>query len=271
MRVVEHAIDNWTGPYALVLLGDLHLGASNVDERLVEQVSRRIKGENVGWVDLGDSIDAINMRDPRFDPRMLPEWIDLADLIDIPKAQIERYKHYFGHSGANCLARLYGNHEATLQKHTERDVYASLSNAIALAPERALGYSGFIRLRFRKRLGVKNTVKDTWTQTIYLSHGATNGKLAGAKALNLERLALGWDADIYVVGHSHTKLVLQKRVLGLSPKKNVIEDRQKIMINVGAFMDGSKGYAERKGLYPQAMGPVELHFFPSQKRIMVIQ
>ena len=269
MKVVEIAIDNWTGPWSLVFLGDAHLGAANVDEGLIQQVATRLTGENVGWVDLGDSIDAINMRDPRFDPRMLPEWIDMADLIDIPKAQVERYKHYFGKLGENCLARLYGNHEATLQQHTERDIYAALNGAMDLDPKRALGYSGFIRLRFRRTSGTK--VQETWTQVVYISHGASNGKLAGGKALNLERLALGWNADIYAVGHSHTKLVLQKRVAGLSSKRNVIENKQQIMLNVGAFMDGSTGYAERKGLYPQALGPVELMFFPSEKRITVIQ
>ena len=269
MRAVEIAVDNWDGPWSLVFLGDLHLGAANVDEALIQQVATRLTGDNVGWVDLGDSIDAINMRDPRFDPRMLPEWIDLADLIDIPKAQTERYKHYFGKLGGNCLARLYGNHEATLQSHTERDIYAALNGTMELKPERALGYSGFIRLRFRRNSGGK--VGDTWTQVIYVSHGATGGKLTGAKALNLERLVLGWNADIYAVGHSHTKLVLQKRVAGLSSKKAVIENKQQIMVNVGAFMDGATGYAERKGLYPQALGPVELQFFPSQKRITILQ
>ena len=269
MRAVEIAIDNWSGPWVLVLLGDLHLGAANVDEGLIERVAQRLNGDNVGWVDLGDSIDAINMHDPRFDPRMLPEWIDLADLIDIPKAQIARYKHYFGKLGGNCLARLYGNHEATLQSHTERDIYSELNSTMELQPGRALGYSGFIRLRFRDMYGDK--VRNTWTQTVYISHGATGGKLAGAKALNLERLSLGWSADVYAVGHSHTKLVLQKRVVGLSSKKNTIENKQVIMVNVGAFIDGTMGYAERKGLYPQALGPVELMFFPSEKRITIIQ
>lgn len=269
MKVVEHAIDEWGGPVVLVLLGDLHLGAANVREDLIEQLAQRLNGEHVYWVDIGDSIDAINMRDPRFDPRMLPEWIGLADLIDIPKAQVERYKHYFGKLGKNCLARLYGNHEMTLQKYSERDIYRALNEAVDLPPGRALGYSGFVRLRFRQMCNEK--VVQTWTQTLYLSHGATGGKLAGGKALNLERLSLGWDADIYVVGHSHTKMVLQKRMIGLSPRKNEIEDRHKIMINVGAYMDGATGYAERKGMYAQAMGHVELWCYPSEKRIMIVQ
>jgi hypothetical protein len=271
LKAIEYAIDEWYEPVILVFLGDLHLGASNVDEKLIQDVATRLAGDNVYWVDLGDSIDAINRTDPRFDPSMLPEWIGMADLTDLPRAQVSRYKHYFGRLGENCLARLYGNHEMTLQRKYERNVYGELNRAIELKPERALGYSGFIRLRFRYRRGKTNKVSESWTQTIYIHHGASNGRLAGGKALNLERLALGWEADVYAVGHSHTKLVLQKRVLGMQSKKNVIEDKQKVMINVGAFMDGSTGYAERKGLYPQSLGPVELHFLPSRKHIRVIQ
>ena len=269
MKVIEHTIEDWYGPVVLVLLGDLHLGAANVDEKLVQEVATRLTGDNVYWVDLGDSIDAINMRDPRFDPRMLPEWVDLADLIDIPKAQTIRYKHYFGKLGANCLARLYGNHEMVLQKYSERDIYTALNNAIDLPVDRALGFSGFIRLRFRRMANGK--VSETWTQVIYVHHGASNGKLAGGKALNLERLSLGWSADIYAVGHSHTKLALQKVTVGVQPRKNALRYKQQIMINVGSFMDGTTGYAERKGLYPQALGPIELHFYPDREEIKIVQ
>lgn len=269
MRVIEHAIENWTGPVRLVLLGDLHLGNAGTDEALVEETARRLAGPDVYWIDLGDSIDAINMHDPRFDPRTLPDWIGLADLADLPAAQVARYRHYFGAYGANCLARLYGNHEWALQKHSERDVYAELNRAIDLDPARALGYSGFVRLRFRCMEGAK--VHNTWTQTLYIHHGNGGGKLAGAKAGALERWPLAYDADIYAMGHTHTKLVLQKRRAGLSAKRNRVEDHTQIMVNVGAYLDGTEGYAERAGMLPQAMGPVELWFWPAERRVQIVQ
>jgi len=269
VRAIEHAIAEWAGPVRLVLLGDLHLGNVGTQEKLIEETTRRLAGEHVYWLDLGDSIDAINMRDPRFDPRALPDWIGLADLADLPAAQVARYRHWFGGLGGTCLARLYGNHEYTLQRHYERDVYAELNRAIDLAPERALGYSGYVRLRFRNVVGDK--VHDTWTQTLYIAHGAGGGRLAGSKALKLERLPLAHDADIYAMGHTHTKLVLQKRRTGLSSRSLAIEDHAQIMVNVGAYLDGNEGYAERAGYFPQALGPVELWFYPSERRIQVVQ
>lgn len=271
MKAVEVAIDEWSGPVVLVLLGDLHIGNAGADEGLIETVAKRLSGENVYWVDLGDAIDAVNMRDPRFDPRSLPEWISIADLIDLPKAQVARYRHFFGRLGETCLARLYGNHEFALQRHTERDVYAELNRAIGLPEERALGYSGFVRLRFRHVSGRKRKVSDTWTQTVFLHHGHGGGRLAGAKALKLERMVLLADADIYAMGHTHTKLVLQRRRHAVSPRTTEIVDQHQIMVNVGAFMDGRDGYVERGMFYPQEEGPVELWFYPDRKEIRIVQ
>jgi hypothetical protein len=143
------------------------------------------------------------------------------------------------------------------------------NRACGLPDGRDLGYSGFVRLRFRQRSGGK--VANTWTQTLYLTHGAGGGRLAGAKALKLERMRMAWDADIYAQGHTHAKLVLQKRAVGLSPRTLELIDKRLVMVNVGAFMDGKHGYAEQKGYYPQETGPVELWFYPSRQEIRVIQ
>jgi hypothetical protein len=114
-------------------------------------------------------------------------------------------------------------------------------------------------------------VHNTWTQTLYIHHGNGGGKLAGAKAGALERWPLAYDADIYAMGHTHTKLVLQKRRAGLSAKRNRVEDHTQIMVNVGAYLDGTEGYAERAGMLPQAMGPVELWLYPSERRVQIVQ
>lgn len=270
MRSVEICLDFWNEAVSIVFVGDLHLGHAETKEDLIADTVKRLSAPNTFYCDLGDSIDAINMKDPRFDVRALPSWMSLADLGDIPAAQVRRYKHFFGDLGETCLARLYGNHEATLQKYSERDIYSELNSAINLPKDRALGFSGFVRLRFRKR-GRRGRIENVWSQTIYISHGTGGGKLAGSKATNLERLSMAFEADIYAVGHTHTKLALQKRIIGLSPKSNEIVDKQIIMLSVGAFLDGKRGYPEHAGLYPQALGPIELRFVPSMKTITIIQ
>lgn len=257
-------------PIRIVFLGDVHIGNRNTDEGLVEQVARRLEEDGTYWVDLGDACDFINLHDPRFDPRQLPDWIGVADLADLPSAQVRRYTEIFRPVAGRCLARLSGNHEDAILLRQERDVYREINEALGLPPERALGYSGFVRLRLSRG---KARTKTDWTLTLFLHHGAGGGQLAGAKALRLERLPMAFDADIFAMGHTHTKMVLQKRRVGMSagnPPR--LEDRPLILISVGAFMRGElSGYAERRGLYPQGIGPVELWIWPERKQIRVVQ
>lgn len=271
MKCCEVALDHWSEQVRIVLLGDLHLGNAAVDEVLVKSVADSLSAKNTYWIDLGDAIDAINVADKRFDPRALPAWVSVADLADLTKVQIARYKLYFSPHKDNCLARLCGNHEDTLSRHSERDAYAALNATVNLPDERALGYSGFLRLRFRLNRAGRKHAADVWTLVFYLTHGHGGGKLAGAKALNLERLPLAYNADVYAMGHTHAKLVLNKMRYSISSRLNEVERSHLIMVNVGSFMSSQPGYAERAGYYPQGVGPVELWITPSEKKIMVIQ
>jgi hypothetical protein len=252
-----------------VLLGDLHLGNAGTDENLVMQVAQRLQEPGTYWIDLGDACDFINVRDPRFDPTALPDWVEVCDLADLPSAQTRRYVDIFKPVMSTCLVRLCGNHEGTIRQKYERDIYTELNRLVGLPRERALGYGGFMRLRVYRQTG------HSWTLTFFLHHGAGGGQLAGAKALRLERLPMAFEADIYAIGHTHTKLVLQKRRVGLNPRGNKLIDKPLIMVNVGAFMRAytaeQDGYAERKMLYPQGLGPVEVWIWPDKKILKVVQ
>jgi hypothetical protein len=249
-------------PIKIVFLGDLHLGNAATDEKLIEQAAKRLRAKDTYWVDLGDACDFINMSDPRFDPRGLPDWVAVGDLADLPRAQVARYAELFQPVADKCLARLCGNHEDVLSRHYERDVYGELNRSIGLPSDRALGYSGFLRLRVARK-----GMSDCWTLTCFLHHGAGGGALAGSKALRLERLPASYQADIYAVGHTHTKMVLFKRRLGIDTKRMRLKERPLVMLNVGAWMRAEgAGYAERAGLYPQGLGPVELWLWPARGR-----
>ena len=83
---------------------------------------------------------------------------------------------------------------------------------------------------------------------------------------------MSFDADIYAVGHTHTKIALHKRRIGLRPRGLDVVDKDLVLINVGSFMRGEQsGYAQRKGLYPQAMGPVEVWIWPCKNGEQVLK
>lgn len=250
--------DSRSDPIELVFLGDVHIGNGQCDEELVAKTVKRLQRPNTYWIDLGDCCDFIAMRDPRFDLRELPEWLQGVDaLTDVIDCQLDRFKQLFEPVRHNCIARIHGNHEETMRIKGERDVYGNLNKWFDLPQDRILGMSGFIRLK------LKRGDKTAWSLTVWVHHGNGGGKLAGGKALNLERLPMAFDADIYAVGHTHTKLFLDKRIVGMRSRGTKLEDKPLILINSGAFTRGEQGgYAERSLLYPQGLGPVEVWFWP---------
>ena len=126
-----------------------------------------------------------------------------------------------------------------------------------------------MRLRRGRSDEEKTTQRDGWTLTIFMHHGTGGGKLAGSKAINLERLPMAFDADVFAVGHTHTKLALPKRRIGIDSRRMQVVDKPMALINTGAFMrnytQGRDGYCEEKLFYPQGMGPVELWLYPNDR------
>lgn len=269
MKAVEHRIDisSRAEIVRLVFHGDGHIGSGLTDEGLLRKVAKSLGMENTYWFDLGDSCEFINPSDRRFDPTLLAEWIEMEDLADLAACQTDRYAEIFKPRIDTCLARLAGNHERTLSKKYDRDVYTTLNAKLGIRPERCLGYSGFVRLRIYRQ-----KTANPWSLVIYVSHGMGGGWLAGAKALRLERLPMAFLADAYAVGHSHTKMGVVKRRIGIGPRDNTIREQQYALISVGAYMRGELGgYAEEKQYYPQGLGPVELWLYPETREMKILQ
>ena len=272
MRCIDTTlhVDGRGEPVKIVFLGDTHLGNGDTDEDLVKQIAQRLGEDGTYWVDLGDACDFINMHDKRFDAASLPPWIGLEDLADLATAQVQRYVDIFKPYADTCLCRLQGNHEDSIRKRYERDVYREINAKMGIGKDRAPGYGCFLRLRIYRR---ENS--NPWTLICLLHHGAGGGMLAGGKALRLERLPLSFEADIFAVGHTHTKLVLSKRRVGLHPRSKKVVDKPLVLINTGAFMrsyvQNDGGYVEGGLLYPQGVGPVEVWIWPQDKELRVIQ
>jgi len=256
----------------LVLMGDAHVGNAGCREDLLRATIGAVMADEYSYlIDVGDTVDAINMADKRFDPSQLAEWMTIGDLVDIARAEVDRYLEIVGPAKGRILALCRGNHEDTLSRIAERDVYREIAEGLGLPPGRRLGYGGFLQLRIADRRGRKaGGSRQAWIVTIFCHHGHDGGRLWGSKALSLERLMGRFWADIYVLGHSHTKFGGRMSVVTPEGQKDVA------LINVGAFLQpyqqGKKGgYAERKLLYPQGLGPVEVWLYPEERQMRIVQ
>lgn len=261
-----------TDHFTIIPIGDIHLGAKACDEAALKSVVDRVKREdNTFWLGLGDFCEFINMKDKRFSVDQLASWIDVGSMIDLAKAQKERFLDFLSPIANKCLALIQGNHESVIQRFYERDIYSEIVTGIKQAArypaeERlGLGYTGWLRLVFyrgKKKAGAS-------TIDINLHHGFVGGRLAGAKALNMQRWLWNHAADIVIFGHSHNTMAQVESVELLDRNNNIVIETRRGCYS-GSFLrtgtqDSSSTYSERAGYFPLPLGGCEIQLKPCDK------
>ena len=263
MEIISRTIEypSRTDSFRIIPLADIHLGNEACAEKTLKATAKEIAEDPHAYtVLMGDMCDWINRSDKRFDPESLPSW--LWGVGDTAKAQREHLIEILRPIGHKVLAILEGNHERTIERKYERDVYSTIGEALGDGEHKLLmGPSGFLRLSFRRR------GEGAFVVTMFLTHGWWGGRLMGNGGLNLERVA-GWvDADIIAAGHDH-----KRRALGLSKLRATAHTIRKMdvhCISCGTFLEMAK-YAEEHGYRPQPVGPVEIHIRPDRKEVRVL-
>ena len=133
--------------FRIVPLGDVHLGNAACDEKLFKAAIDSIAADdNAYWIGMGDYADWINRKDPRHRESRLAPWLHGRD--DLAMHQRQRVVETFQPIRDKCLALVKGNHEDTILKHSEVDVYYRLVEEMKTSTDHqlALGVQGFLVL-----------------------------------------------------------------------------------------------------------------------------
>ena len=257
-----------TDKFKISPIGDIHMGAAACDEKALKAVIKKVAQEdNHYWIGMGDYGDFINMKDPRFSVTNLSEWITRDEMVDIAKAQRNRILKFFEPIAHKCLGLMCGNHETSVARYYERDVYGEIISGIKEAgnfdPEHrlGLGYYGWIILKFYSSKK-KNAKGGMVAVKFNLHHGFVGGKLAGAKALNMQRWLWSHECDVAIFGHSHN-VSAQPEAVEWVDKHGNIKTQVRKGLYAGSFLktvnDNKKGvstYSEIKGFFPLPHGVV---------------
>ena len=137
-----------------------------------------------------------------------------------------------------------------IAKHYERSIYSDIVTGIKqrggfpVEHQLAFGYSGWLILHF-----YRHETRDLRGHLIRISlhHGFVGGKLAGAKALNMQRWLWCHDCDLAIFGHSHNTMVQVEAVERVQGSRVVHDHR--IGMYSGTFMNGAR-YSEKAGYFP---------------------
>lgn len=257
--------------FRIVPLGDMHIGNRSADRyekslrRLVKEIARE---ENSYVVLMGDVIEAIGVKDKRFDPKSISKWIALGDLVDIAAVQNSRAVDILMPviEEDKIIAVLTGNHEQSQMRWHERDVSYDIIKEIKRGGSKqqklGLGMSGWVMLRFhRNQKGAKGS---TQTFKIFIHHGFVGGRLAGAKALNMQRLLWNHQADLVLMGHDHTTRVQPEAIERLNMKGDV-EVVSRLGCSTGNWLGQAK-YAREAGYFPIPVGYVDIRLRPGARK-----
>jgi hypothetical protein len=201
----------------------------------------------------------------------------MTDLADLARAQRDRFLSIVKPIAPKCLALLEGNHETAIARHYERSIYSEIVTGVREAAgwpdtsKLALGYTGWLRLVFRRTKDDADRRGGTSRLNIKLHHGHGGGKLAGGKALNLERMLWTNDADLILVGHTHITGWQQAAVEELDGNGHV-RHRTRYGVHCGTFLrstnpDGAPTYNEIAGYLPLTVGGVEIVLRPGAEEI----
>ena len=248
--------------FTLIPLGDVHMGNAACDEKLFLQVVRRIEADpQCYWLGMGDYAEFIQMSDPRWSPTALAPWIRVSHLGDLARAQRDRFLEMVEPIAAKCLGLVEGNHERSIKRFYERDIYSDLVTGVKDAGgfpadhKLALGYYGWLLLRFTRHDSRQRSLI-----RINVHHGFVGGKLAGAKALNMQRWLWTHEADLVIFGHSHNSAAQVETVERVSRAGKVTRENR-IGCYSGSFLSGAE-YAEQRGYFPLPLGYVEVTLKP---------
>lgn len=281
MRVITRTFEGVTRPavFRVVPIFDVHLGAKACDEARLRRVVKRIQSDpQARWIGGGDYCDFINPSDKRFSAAALAEWVNLNDLDNLATVQADRFADIVAPIADKCLAVGEGNHETAIARHYHQNVFKHILRRVAAdggqdVEQVHLGYSGWLLLRF-VRQGSNGGVT---TLRVNVHHGFTGGRLAGAKALAMQRWLWNHDADIVLFGHSHNT-GFQTEAVEYVDDTGKVRQHRRIGVYCGTYLrsnlQDATTYAEVAGYNPMPVDGVELALRPgaedANERIKVI-
>jgi len=256
----------------IYFLGDTHEGNCNHADTELKEAVRIILNDPGGyWIGMGDYVEAINSKDPRFNPVEIAEYYRLKDLKDLPKKQADYIFAKLKPIEGKCLALLIGNHEESYMRHGGFDVYDYFRNLFSTsahnpghAPPK-LGYVGFYRIILSQPKSDAHYKVD-----IALNHGIGGGGYREGYPINKVHDCFRWvDAEICVMGHIHALVEDSKKIQGVNNAVN-LDKRERFYGSSGCFLwtfqEGKTNYFEHKGKNESDMGMLKAEITQTHPR-----
>jgi hypothetical protein len=238
----------------IIFLGDVHEGAKNMAKEKFQKAKEKIieirRDNKVLLVGMGDYIDCINHKDPRFSRAEIEEKYEIQDLKNLPAKQMEYFLDNVRPIIDSFIAWLYGNHEESYVKHNGSDPMSVIEYYYKYkidAEFPILGYDGWIDIGITRN--EPNRDRPHFKFSIRVDHGTGGGGFREGYPINKVHDIYRWDiADIYCMGHIH-QLATDQATKKICEHGKISRIKTLYGCN-GCFLykskQGSRGYYEGK-------------------------
>lgn len=217
-------------------LADVHTGDPQQDKKRLKQFMEEVLAKKNRYVIVNG--DIINNAVRRGVSDIYAEEMNPNEQIDVTVALLTPIKD-------RILCITEGNHENRTYKNDGILIMYQVAQRLGMADKYSAG-AYLLFVKFGKSLG-RNDRKMPYA--IYGKHGNGGGRKVGAKAIRLIEMSEVIDADVFLVSHTHTPMVLRKKFFRVNYRNERVSELDQLFVNTNAFLNYG-GYGEDKGFSP---------------------
>jgi len=257
----------WTGrdTRQILFCSDVHYDSPKCDRDLLKRHFDLAVSRGAKIAIVGDWFDVMGTRsDRRMSKDLIREEYNRGNYLDLVVADSAEFLMKYAE---HIIFIGEGNHETAIRKHQETDVTTRLVERINMGTESKVirgGYEGYVLIKvgLTEGSGAARTSK-----RIHWHHGYEGGRRSkGALAFDLDRAR--WDADVYVSGHNHEKMVYPTTRESVDQNGTVVLSKV-LHVQLGTFKakdpdQVGSGWAVEKKFTDANLGCYVLHFKASR-------
>jgi Predicted phosphohydrolases len=265
MKSVRADLSNDIKQLKIIPISDLHIGSPECNQSQVHSYIEQLTNEKDTYCILGGDL---------IDNAIVGSVGDVYEQQSTPMGQLGMIISLFLPVKDKILAVVQGNHEARSYKQTGIDLMAFFCRELGISDRYdPVGICLFLRFGEVEKSIYKGKNKQRKGRqllyTIYLSHGISGGRTAGAKANALERVSNVINADICILGHTHLPMVFKSSIFTVDTVNSGVFEKDITYINMGSTL-GYSGYAEKLSLKPSSKANPTLILSGLTKKVEVI-
>lgn len=234
MKVINADLSERLDYIEIVPLADFHLGDKAADVKNIRRLIEYIRNNDRVYCLLGGDM---------MDTAIASSIGDTYAATLNPAQQLKTCVELFGDISDKILAIVPGNHENRIYRYDGIDMTEVMAVQLGIA-DRYSPTAVCLFVRFGRNYKGRKMI-----YSIYLTHGAGGGRREGGKVNRLVDLANIVDTDVYVMGHTHSPVVVKNGFYRADPNNHVVRYVEKTFVNTSAML-GYGGYGEKQGYKP---------------------